>query len=138
MNFQKGLANDERLMDMRIKHGFAMRPHLTGSNKYDENIGLASMVGSFLRGEIVLPWAEDDLTRHEVGELVRQLRAWRPARRGNKLRQDRVMALWFMWILWRSRWKGQGIEAAKSGAWKRQGIPYAPTRAGLIMPTGVR
>jgi hypothetical protein len=35
--------------------------------------------------------------------LIRQLKAWRPLKRGTKLRQDQVMALWFIWILWRQR-----------------------------------
>jgi hypothetical protein len=138
MNFQKGLANDERLADMRERYGFATRAHLTGRNKYDENIGIPSMVTSFLNGEIILPWAEDDLTRHEIGELVRQLRAWRPGQRGNKFRMDRVMALWFIWILWQARWKSQALDRHHAGSFKRQGLPYAPIGTRLILPTGVR
>jgi hypothetical protein len=138
MVFQKGLARDERLQELSYWHGFACREHLTGWNKYDENIGVASMVTSFLSGEVVLPWADDDLTRHEIGELVRQLRAWKPGKRGSKLRQDRVMALWFVWILWRSRWKIPTASANNPDAWRRKGLPYRGTRSGLVLPTGVR
>jgi hypothetical protein len=123
---------------MRERYGFATRAHLTGRNKYDENIGIPSMVTSFLNGEIILPWAEDDLTRHEIGELVRQLRAWRPGQRGNKFRMDRVMALWFIWILWQARWKSQALDRHHAGSFKRQGLPYAPIGTRLILPTGVR
>lgn len=138
MVFQKGLARDERLQELSQWHGFACREHLTGWNKYDENIGVASMVSSFLSGEIVLPWADDDHTRTEVGELVRQLRAWKPGKRGSKLRQDRVMALWFVWILWRSRWKIPTASAANPDAWRRKGLPYSGTRSGLVLPIGAK
>ncbi len=138
MVFQRGLARDERLQQLAGFHGFACREHLTGWNKYDENIGVASMVTSFLSGEIVLPWAEDDLTRNEIGELVRQLRAWKPGKRGTKLRQDRVMALWFVWILWRSRWKTANPSMGNPDAWRRDGLPYSGTRSGLVLPIGAR
>lgn len=136
MNFQKGLANDERLMDMQRHYGFNMSPHLTGNNKYDENIGIPSMCGSFLRGEIVIPWADDSLTRTEMEEFIRQLKAWRPLKRGSKLRQDRVMALWFSWVLWRQRWKLQ--PEANAASFKRGGLPWSGTRTGLVIPVGAR
>lgn len=136
MNFQKGLARDERLLEMRDHYGFALREHLTGWNKYDEGIGVASMVTSFIKGEIELPWADDDYTRNEIGELIRQLKAWKPKARGNKLRQDRVMALWFVWILWRQRWKAADVDSPSD--WRRQGVPWSGTRTGLIIPVGAR
>jgi len=138
MNFQKGLARDERLADLRRKHGFALREHLTGWNKYDPNIGVPSMVTSFAKGEIILPWADDDLTRNQIGELVRQLKTWRPLERGNKLRQDMVMALWFGWILWRQRMKVPAQTNGMADSWRRQGVPWKPTRGGLIIPVGAR
>lgn len=138
MVFQRGLARDERLQDLAYYWGFACREHLTGWNKYDENIGVASMVSSFLSGEIVLPWAEDDLTRTEIGELIRQLKAWKPGKRGTKLRQDRVMALWFVWILWQSRWKSSDPNLGNPGMWQRQALPYGGTKSGLVLPIGAR
>lgn len=136
MNFQAGLARDRRLIDMREHYGFATREHLTGWNKYDENIGIPSMYSSFQQRQIILPWAADDFTRHEIGELIRQLKAWRPKKRGNKLRQDRVMALWFVWILWQSRWKRQpdGI----TDHTLRRGVPWNGTKTDLIVPIGAR
>lgn len=137
MNFQKGLVTDERLMEMRQRMGFNVSGHRTGWNKYDENIGVASMAESFQREEILLPWAEDPLTRQMIGELVRQLKAWKPMARGNKLRQDMVMALWFVWILWRTRYKGV-VDPTNGGAegWKRQGVSWGATNSGLILPVG--
>ena len=136
-NFQAGLARDERLLEMQQHYGFAMREHITGWNKYDESVGVASMCESFMRQEIVLPWAGDDYTRTEIGELCRQLKAWRPGARGSKLRQDRVMALWFVWILWRQRWK-QPIETTTSETWRVKGIPWSGTRTGLVIPLGAK
>jgi hypothetical protein len=138
MNFQRGLARDERLLDMQSHYGFALREHLTGWNKYDENIGVASMCESFLREEIVIPWADDDLTRNEMDELVRQLRAWKPGKRGTKLRQDRVMALWFVWILWRQRYKRTDLGAANTGQWQTRAVPWKGTSNSLIIPIGAR
>jgi len=103
MVFQKGLSRDERLIEMTQRHGFRVREHLTGMNKYDETIGVPSMALSFMRGDIEIPYADDPSTRHQADQLIRQLKAWRPLKRGTKLRQDQVMALWFIWILWRQR-----------------------------------
>ena len=103
MVFQKGLSRDERLIEMTQRYGFRVREHLTGMNKYDETIGVPSMALSFMRGEIDIPYADDPSTRHQADQLIRQLKAWRPMKRGTKLRQDQVMALWFIWILWRQR-----------------------------------
>lgn len=135
-NFQQGLSRDERLRDMQRTMGFNVSEHLTGINKYDEDIGVPSMASSFISEEILLPWAGDDLTRAEVGELIRQLRKWKPGQRGSRLRQDRVMALWFVWILWRNRWKGRSDAGrVDPGGFKRQGIPWGPTGSGLLVPT---
>jgi len=134
MNFQRGLARDERLREMQQHYGFAVREHLTGLNKYDENVGVPSMVTSFIKGDIVLPWAADDYTRNEVGELIRQLKAWKPKARGNKLRQDRVMALWFAWILWQSRWKATP-DGGHGEGWKRH-VPWGRAKSGYQTTTG--
>jgi hypothetical protein len=136
-NFQAGLARDERLLEMQAHYGFALREHLTGWNKYDESVGVASMCESFMRQEIVLPWAGDDYTRNEIGELIKQLKAWRPGARGNKLRQDRVMALWFVWILWRQRWK-QAFDSQEFDGWRVKGSPWKGSKTGLVIPLGAQ
>lgn len=131
-NFQKGLAHDDRFIALSRKHGFVMRGHLSGSNKYDPDIGIPSMAGSMNNGEIIIPYADDTVTRTEMDELIRQLRAWKPGQRGNRFRMDRIMALWFGWILWQERWKKPPSQDADQ--FKRQGLPWAPTRAGLLVP----
>ena len=138
MAFQRGLLHDENLHQLRDQYGFSVRDHLTGWNKYDPDIGIPSMAESFNKREIVLPWAEDDYTRLEIGELVRQLYAWKPGVKGNHLRQDRVMALWFCWIMWRERWKRPAEAQERTQGWRSTGLPYTPTRAGLLVPAGTR
>lgn len=136
MNFQRGLARDERLKELRAEFGFTMREHLTGLNKYDSNIGIASMAGSFEAGFIDLPYdPEDTFTRAQMDEFIRQLRSWKPNVKGNKLRQDRVMAMWFGWILWQQRRRTLRQETR---SWQRQGLPYGPTRQGPIIPIGAK
>lgn len=136
-NFQQGLSRDDRLIEMRNRYGFRISEHLTGINKYNEDIGVPSMATAFIRGEIVLPWAGDDLTREEIGELTKQLEKWRPGARGSRLRQDRVMALWFAWILWRNRWKGKADAQRRDSTneFRRTGIPWGKTDQGLWLPT---
>jgi hypothetical protein len=136
-NFQQGLSRDERLEEMRREYGFIVGEHLTGINKYADDIGVASMATSFVKQEILLPWAPDAMTRREIGELIKQLQKWKPGVKGTALRQDRVMALWFLWILWRNRWKGQATRRQQNGL-HRPGLPWKPTESGLVLPRGVR
>lgn len=132
-NFQAGLARDERLLEICDRFGMSAREHLTDVNKYDANIGVSSMTHTFRKRQIDIPWAADDETRERMQALIDELLSWRPMARGNRLRQDLVMALWFLWIFWRER-KGERYET--STQIKRQGMPYAPTRAGLLVPVG--
>lgn len=138
MAFQKGLIHDENLLELRDYWGFNIRDHLTGWNKYDPDIGVPSMAESFRKREIVLPYAEDNYTRFEIDELCRQLYAWKPGVRGNRLRQDRVMALWFCWIMWRERWKQPTGSLARNEGWRKDSLPYKATRSGLLLPSTLR
>ncbi len=126
MVFQKGLSRDERLIEMTERYGFRVREHLTGVNKYDETIGIPSMALSFMRGEIDIAYADDPVTRHQADELIRQLKSWRPLVRGTKLRQDRVMALWFIWILWRQRKQAFNVDSSQ---FNFKALPYNKTRS---------
>ena len=134
--FQKGLLHDESLKDLRARNHFSVQGHDTGWNKYDDDIGVPSLAESFIRGEIVLPWAEDDMTRGIIAELCSQLYKWKQGLRGNRHRQDMVMALWFAWILWRSRWKAPVKARKKSNQFRRSGLPWSPTESGLLVPQG--
>jgi hypothetical protein len=133
--FAKGLVYDPQLDALRHQYGFAVRPHTTGANKHDENIGVPSMVHTMLKDQIHLPWADDEYTRLMVGELRAQFLAWKPKLRGTQLRQDLLMAFWFVWILWRNR-RGASVEATNGQHWQTaHRSPFKPTN-GLVLPTG--
>lgn len=136
MNFQRGLARDERLLELQRRWGFNLGEHLTGANKYDDNIGLASMATTFRKQEFEFPWHPDDeRTRREMEQFEHQLYSWRPNVSGKKLRQDRVMVAWFAWILWRERRKS---EDSPQEQFRTQGMTWTPTMSGLLTPIGPR
>lgn len=122
-NFQKGLARDDRLIALKNRFGFLMKEHVTSSNKYDNEIGIASMAGDWEAGKLLLPYANDPNTRTAMDEFLRQLRTWRPGASGKALRQDRVMCMWFAWIWWTEH---RHRLNRKPTSWHRQGLPYAP------------
>ena len=68
-----------------------------------------------------MPYADDKSTRHMVDQLIRQLKAWRPLKRGTRLRQDQVMALWFIWILWRQRKQSFDVDSSQ---FNFKGLPW--------------
>lgn len=136
--FQKGLMHDSELVALKKRYGFVARDHLTHWSKYDENVGVASMASSFIRGEIELPYAPDPKTRAQTDALIAQLKAWRPFVRGNRLRQDLVMTLWFCWILWQQRHKDTEVVEDTTDQWRRSALPYKPTASGLLVPSSVR
>lgn len=135
MAFQKGMLTDRQLLSLQQRWGFAIRGHLTNANKYDENIGVASMARDMRMGNIEIPYADDEITQPMMDQIVRQLKAWRPRKRGTELRQDQVMALWFGWILWRER---RGTEETTDSSFSFKGMPWSPTRSGLLTPMGAR
>jgi hypothetical protein len=133
MAFQKGLLHDQSLLELKARRRLNIRDHLTGWNKYDPDIGIPSMVQDFISKDIIIPWADDDYTREMSGALVRQLYNWKPGMKGNRLRQDLLMALWFCWIIWRERYK-KPTEIEHRTGWARAGLPYRPTATGLLVP----
>lgn len=139
MNFQKGLARDARLKEMRDEYGFRLQDHLTGWNKYDAGIGIASMAADIRKGDIQIPYYQDSDHRRTVvesDELFRQWKKWRNdmVLRGNKVRIDRLMATWFAWIWWQKRYKKPTTEQESDTSWKRNGLPFRKTDVGLIVP----
>lgn len=137
-NFQKALARDDRLLAIKAKYGFLMKEHTTSGNKYDVDLGIASMAGDWEAGKILLPYANEPATRTVIDEFLRQLRTWRPYARGNKLRQDRVMCMWFAWIWWTEH--RHRLERKRT-SWHRAGLPYAPLMGASpkpIIPIGVK
>jgi len=95
---QKAYALDTDLVQWLSMHGCTLKPHFTGKNKWDTNLGVASMAtlfgtvhdGRFQdNNTICLPSNE----RSEgIKTLVQQLITWKP---DTKNPTDMVMALWF-------------------------------------------
>lgn len=106
--YSNWLIYDERVTAWAANSGVRVTPHYTSRNKQDPLMGvasLASLFGSLRRinegagrtvhnGDclISLPRQEDS---EGVKALIEQLIAWQPNVRGNSLKQDGPMALWF-------------------------------------------
>lgn len=131
-NFQLGLARDDRLRELSDRYRFSLREHLTGVNKYAEDVGVPTMATSFMREFVDLPYGDDAYTRELTNTFANQLLTWRPFAKGNVLRQDQVMAMWFGWIFWDMRRRQNGCDSSE---FKMFGLPWTPTDAGLIRPT---
>lgn len=142
MAFQKGLMEDESILAVAKRHGMRLESHLTGINKYDESIGIPSMASSFESGNIDLPY-NTDFDQAVSDQFIAQLRAWKPVRdkqtgklkfqRGNRLRQDQLMAFWFCWIWW-TELRTNIVPQNLSTAFRMSGLPYTPTSTGLLIP----
>jgi hypothetical protein len=124
MAFQRGLITDQRADEIRRRFGISIVPHMTGANKYDPDLGVAAMALDFRRRRFDLPFA-DDRSKDMVLELVAEAVAWRPLKRGTRLRQDRLMALWFGWMRWRHQLT---IGSGGGGGWH--------TEASVLRETG--
>jgi hypothetical protein len=136
MAFQRGLPNDERLKELQRQYGFNIRPHQTNNNKNDPNLGVTAMALSMIRTEIVLPAATDEATTGRIQPLRDELLRWRPHVRGTKLKMDRVMALWFLWLLWRQRKPSLLRTGQGPAAMQGEGLPFTPMlRPTLLVPT---
>ena len=143
MAFQKGLINDEAFLKLKQEHGLRIESHMTGYNKYDENVGVPSMASTVESGGLDLPY-QTDRDRFVTDCLTAQFRAWKPTvdrttgrlkfKRGNQLRQDQLMALWFVWIWWQELVAATGLEVTDDQAFNMGGLPFAPTRSGLLVP----
>lgn len=113
--YGKGLANDDRLAVIASRLHFDVIPHETRRRKADPVMGVASMASAFLEGEISVPWG-DERSRVRFAELFEELRRWRPDVPARLLRQDLVMALWFVWRHWQ-QWR-QTIDAPQVRLWR--------------------
>ncbi len=133
---QKGLGNDERMKALGNRYGFSIRPHITRGKKLDEVFGVASMDQSFKRGEIRIPYG-DQLSRDRMNPLIHQLESWRPPEKTasgqvrfatKNLRQDLVMALWFVWRIWIPT--RDAVVTAPAPAWRPAGMFADPRFVG--------
>ena len=95
---QKGYALDDDLRNWLAQYGCDLKPHFTGKNKWDINLGVASMsnfFGTLREGKfqnnnsIEFPSTDGS---EGMKALLQQLMTWRPNTKG---KTDCVMALWF-------------------------------------------
>ena len=120
---QRGIARDQRLIDLARARGFKIIEHETQRNKTDENFGVAAMTSSFIRGEFAIPWGTG-WTRERMLPLVTELQNWRPGLKPTQLKQDLVMATWFLWLRWQ-----EGLRFARQdpSAFRTTGLPWQAT-----------
>ena len=136
--YQKSLMDDQKLHDLEEYFGFNSWPHDTGINKYDENLGVPQMVYSLKRREFDFPFAGTG-SRGEMEGLFAELGTWRPHIAGKRLRMDRVMAMWFVWMFWRNLRPELKPHDDIINQFKTRGMGYAPTNykpltSGLLVP----
>jgi hypothetical protein len=95
---QKGYALDDDLRNWLAQYGCNLKPHFTGKNKWDTNIGVASMSnffgtvreGKFQKNNTIeFPSPEGS---EGIKAIIQQLMTWKPNTKG---KTDCVMALWF-------------------------------------------
>lgn len=128
---QRGIARDQRLRDMGMTLGFSIVEHETSSNKWDPMFGISAMVSSFLDRSFVIP---DNENAHErLGEWREQFLAWRPNLPPKLLRQDLVMATWFLWMRWKKETEEMDIDV---DAWGVGGTPWVPGDLGAAWGNG--
>lgn len=89
--FQKFLVQDPELLRYTSERGCSIVEHFTGSGKWDEAWGVASMSLLFQQNLIELP---NTGKSEAVRQLVEQLITWAPEV-GKHHKTDMVMALWF-------------------------------------------
>lgn len=131
--FQKGLLDDAAMHALQSKYGFSVYGHQTGTNKYDENIGIPAMARDFRREEILLPGADDEATELFMADFVPQMLRWRPNVKGTALEMDLVMALWFGWLWWSKFREALGSHHSNTQSLKTGGLPWTPT----VLPGGM-
>lgn len=122
---QRGLARDDRMREMATMFGFKIVEHDTGKNKWDYNYGVAAMATDFIKGRIRFP-DHDERSRRAMEPIRAELLAWRPDVPTKLLRQDLVMALWFLWMVWRKKTK----TADQPDTWNVGGTPWKPGQIG--------
>ena len=92
---QHEFFRDPRLIEIKRNLGLSVKPHTTGKNKQDPELGISSMAPWFHDGTITLPYGTDD-ARRKVRVLLRQLESWTTdgVARGKGM-TDVKMATWF-------------------------------------------
>lgn len=119
---QRGIARDQRLLNLLDQHGVRMIEHDTGTNKLDVAFGVAAMASSFLDRSLKIPQG-DNQSVETMAQLIRELESWRPNVKASQLRQDLVMSLWFCWLQWQREVQ---VLQSENDVWNDGGLPWDP------------
>jgi hypothetical protein len=109
---QHAYLQDRETREWSQAEGVTIRPHTTGVQKWDRNIGVSAMARLMERGLVDLPFAgSDPTTRDKVSMLTAQLLSFesQPIR---KETSDLVMAAWFPQETMR-RWRVDHLTVAE-------------------------
>jgi hypothetical protein len=105
--YSSWLIHDELLVAWAQRHGIKITPHYTGKNKQDPDFGVASMASLFgtlrekttggekVHGQDNIIHLPDPDKSPGIKALIEQLLTWVPGKRGNQLRMDGPMCMWF-------------------------------------------
>jgi hypothetical protein len=131
---QRGLARAEGLREIAKKHGFHIVEHDTAGKKQDPILGVAQMPSSFIRNEISIANG-DPISKSRMQAFCLQLMAWRPNVPVRHLKQDTVMASWFIWKWWMER---RRRDLGDADQWDSAGLPWTPSSVGdeRLLATG--
>lgn len=115
-----GVSQDHELVDWASQRGITIEGHQTYTNKWDEHIGLSSLVPMFLEDEISLPYM-DTPSRQKTdmyrNQLIHFTNVKRMGNRSKGLKSDLVMASWFPM---------DAIRRARSQQIAEMGVDYSP------------
>jgi len=141
--FQKGLLEDDRMMELQQRFGFRLIPHTTNRNKADPDLGIPSMPAAMIRREITIPWSDEESTTN-MGMLLDQLHIWRPWMAGNRpggrnkyvsgrdsIPQDLVMTLWFAYRQWRATRDTPSYPSPDVASWRSSASPLRRRRVSV-------
>lgn len=127
MSFQQALGKDDRMLDLAAKLNFRIYPHVTTDNKYDPDFGVSAIANAMNNGELDIPWGDQHAI--EIFQpLFDEMRKWRPHVRGVRLRQDRVMSLWFAFLFWYRQKQVLEMEAKRENIIRVRRLPFKPTQ----------
>jgi hypothetical protein len=121
---EKNFANLPEDLDLRVQlaaAGCALQSwKTTTESKYDQTWGVSAIAGQFEQGLWHIPAGPG--SEQKMRGLIEELAAWRP---GAKVKQDRVMALWFAALAIR------GLSSYKPGAPTQRPVPTWVQRRGV-------
>jgi len=130
---QTEFFRDPRVPMLKRELGLTIKPHTTGKNKQDPELGISSMAPWFHDGTINLPYGTA-AARKKVNQFLSQLELWTTdgVQRGRNAQTDIKMAAWFPFpriVRWEKRHRHQnrverGTEQSYPGVSRTNAVPW--------------